>query len=49
MRYVQMANRTQSRLLGLAAIVGVEVISKGTGRCSAFLLATVVKKTQSGI
>ena len=44
---VQMANGTQSRLWGLAAIVGVEekgVISKGTGRCCTLLLATGVKK-----
>ena len=50
---VQMAIGTQSRLWGLAAIVGVEekgVISKGTGRCSALSFATWVKKiTQSGI
>ena len=44
---VQMAIGTQSRLWGLAAIVGVEengVISKGTGRCPALSLATGVKK-----
>ena len=44
---VQMANGTQSRLWGLAAIVGVEeegVISKETGRCSALSFATGVKK-----
>ena len=40
---VQMANGTQSRLWGLAAIVGVEekgVISKRTGRCPALSFAT---------
>ena len=44
---VQMANGTQSRLWGLAAIVGVEekgVISKETGRCSTLSFATGVKK-----
>ena len=44
---VQMANGTQSRLWGLAAIVGVEeegVISKETGRCSALSFASGVKK-----
>ena len=44
---VQMAIGTKSRLWGLAAIVGVEekvVTSKGTGRCSALLFATWVKK-----
>ena len=44
---VQMAIGTKSRLWGLAAIVGVEervVMSKGTGRCSALLFATWVKK-----
>ena len=44
---VQMANGTQSRLCGLAVIVGVkekEVISKGTGGCPALSFATVVKK-----
>ena len=44
---VQMAIGTQSRLWGLAAIVGMEekgVISKGTGRCSTLLFATGVKK-----
>ena len=49
---VQMAIGTQSRLWGLAAIVGVEekgVISKGTGRCSALSFATWVKKTLSDI
>ena len=50
---VQMAIRTQFRLWGLAALVGVEekgVISKGTGRCSTLSIATwVKKKTQSGI
>ena len=48
----QMANGTQSRLWGLAAIVGVEeegVISKETGRCSALSFATGVKKNSSGI
>ena len=42
-----MANGTQSRLCGLAVIVGVkekEVISKGTGGCPALSFATVVKK-----
>ena len=46
---VQMANRTQSRLCGLAVIVGVkekEVISKGTGGCPALSFATVVKKKE---
>ena len=50
---VQMAIRTQFRLWGLAALVGVEekgVISEGTGRCSTLSIATwVKKKTQSGI
>ena len=47
-----MANVTQSRLCGLAVIVGVkekEVISKGTGGCPALSFATVVKKNQSGV
>ena len=47
---VQMANGTQSRLWGLAAIVGVEekgVISKETGRCSTLSFATGVKKKNS--
>ena len=46
---VQMAIGTQSRLWGLAAIVGVEekgVISKGTERCSTLSFATGVKKTR---
>ena len=44
-----MAIGTQSRLRGLAAIVGVKekgVISKGTGRCPALSFATGVKKTR---
>ena len=44
-----MANGTQSRLCGLAVIVGVkekEVISKGTGWCPALSFATVVKKKE---
>ena len=46
---VQMANGTQSRLCGLAVVVGVEekgVISKGTERCPALSFATVVKTTK---
>ena len=46
---VKMANGTQSRLWGLAVIVGVKekgVISKGAGRCSTLSFATGVKKTQ---
>ena len=42
---VQMANGIQSRLWGLAVIVGVKekgVISKGTGKCPALSFATVV-------
>ena len=42
-----MANGTQSRLCGLAVIVGVKekiVVSKGTGGCPALSFATVVKK-----
>ena len=44
-----MANGTQSRLCGLAVVVGVEekgVISKGTERCPALSFATVVKTTK---
>ena len=49
---VQMAIGTQSRLWGLAAIVGVEekgVMSEGTGRSSTLCICHWGKKNSSGI
>ena len=46
---VQMANGIQSRLWGLAVIVGVKengVILKGAGRCPASSFATEVKNSK---